>query len=68
MISNLAEFNESKDARDSQEVADAIANLVVTPAGERPFRTVVGIDYGVRALNEAAAPFQRDLLKTLRMV
>jgi hypothetical protein len=27
-----------------QEVADAIAKLIATPAGQRPLRTVVGLD------------------------
>ena len=67
MIANFAELYESDDARDPQEVADAISELIATPTGERPLRTVVGIDYGVTALNQAAAPFQRGVLEGLGM-
>ena len=67
MIANFEKLNESDDARDPQEVADAISELIVTPTGQRPLRTVVGIDFGVTGLNEAAAPFQRGLLEALEM-
>ncbi len=67
LIANFAELSESEDARDPQEVADAIAELIVTPTGQRPLRTVVGIDFGVTGFNEAAAPFQRGLLEALEM-
>ncbi len=42
------------DAPDPQQVADAIADLIDLPAGERPLRTVVGtlMTAGVRELNE----------------
>jgi len=67
MIANFAELEKSDDARDPQEVADAISELIVTPTGQRPLRTVVGIDFGVTGLNKAAAPFQRGLLEALEM-
>ena len=67
MIANFAELEKSDDARDPQEVADAISELIVIPTGQRPLRTVVGIDFGVTGLNEAAAPFQRGLLEALEM-
>ena len=67
MIANFAALYESDDARDPQEVADAISKLIATPTGQRPLRTVAGIDFGVKALNEAAAPFQRGVLEALDM-
>ena len=67
MIANFAELEKSDDARNPEEVADAISELIVTPTGQRPLRTVVGIDFGVTGLNEAAAPFQRGLLEALEM-
>lgn len=67
MIANFEELNNSDDARDPQEVADAISNLIVTPTGERPLRTVVGNDFGVTKLNEAVAPFQHGVLEALDM-
>ncbi len=67
MIASFAELYESEDARDPQEVADAITDLIATPIGQRPLRTVVGIDFGVTEFNEAAAPFQRGVLEALEM-
>ncbi len=67
MIANFAELEKGNDGRDPQEVADAILELILTPAGQRPLRTVVGIDFGVTKLNEAVAPFQRSILKELEM-
>lgn len=67
MIANFEKLTESDDARDPQEVADAISQLIGIPTGERPLRTVVGIDFGVTGLNEAAARFQRGLLEALEM-
>lgn len=40
-------------ATDPQQVVNAICTLIEMPAGQRPLRTVVGVDFGVRALNEA---------------
>ncbi len=53
---------EADDAPDPQDVADAIVELVETPAGERPLRTVVDdrTGDGPRAINAAAAEVQRQ--------
>ena len=67
MIANFEKLTQSDDARDPQEVADAISQLIGIPTGERPLRTVVGIDFGVTGLNEAAARFQHGLLEALEM-
>ena len=58
------------DAPDPQEVADAIANLVELPAGQRPLRTVVGtlVTAGVRELNEQYDKSRKQLLSSLGMV
>jgi NAD(P)-dependent dehydrogenase (short-subunit alcohol dehydrogenase family) len=47
----------------AEEVAEAIAALVATPAGQRPLRTVVPSDSPVVAINESAAPIQRATLE-----
>ncbi len=67
MLSSFDQFLSSDDAPDAREVAGAVRDLIATPKGERPLRTVVGIDYGVRALNEAVAPTQQGLLEALEM-
>ena len=47
-------------------MATAIRELV-DMSGERPLRTVVGVDYGVRELNRAVETFQVGLLESLGM-
>ncbi len=59
-------FAATEEAPNPSEVATAIAELVDMP-GERPLRTVVGVDYGVRDLNRAAESFQAGLLEGLGM-
>lgn len=52
-----------------QLVADAIAKLVESTE-KRPLRTVVmpeGLDYGVEQINEAVAPIQNGILKSMGM-
>jgi NAD(P)-dependent dehydrogenase (short-subunit alcohol dehydrogenase family) len=48
--------------RSSREVADAIFALAERPAGQRPLRTPVPSDPGIKALNEAVAPIQREMV------
>lgn len=50
-----------------QEVAEAIARLIDLPAGERPLRTVCGLDYGASAINDEIAPRQAEVLRALGM-
>lgn len=52
------------DAPDPQDVADAIARLVATPAGARPLRTLVGgpMTQLVEPINATTAAVQEQLL------
>jgi phage baseplate assembly protein W len=52
------------DAPDAQDVADAIARLVATPAGQRPLRTTVGgpMTQLVEPINTTTAAVQQQLL------
>lgn len=52
------------DAPDAQDVADAIARLVTTPAGQRPLRTTVGgpMTQLVEPINTTTAAVQQQLL------
>ena len=47
---------------DPQQVADAVAALLAMAPGTRPLRTVVGLDFGVRARNAGDAPHDAALL------
>lgn len=52
---------------DPQMVADAIANLIETPAGQRPLRTIVDPNYEhwPRWVNEAQGTAQREMFERL---
>jgi len=53
------------DAPNPQDIADAIAGLINTPAGERPARTVVGAAYGADTVNDATSPVQGGVVEAL---
>jgi NAD(P)-dependent dehydrogenase (short-subunit alcohol dehydrogenase family) len=57
--------NRGPDAPDPQQVADAIADLVDLPAGQRPIRTAVGPPPAPQAarINEVAAEVQEQTLQ-----
>lgn len=52
---------------DPADVVDAMAALIVMAPGTRPLRTVVGLDFGVRARNESDAPHDAALLESFGM-
>jgi NAD(P)-dependent dehydrogenase (short-subunit alcohol dehydrogenase family) len=64
-----AKMFDAPDPPHPQEVADAIAVLVETPAGQRPVRVVVDRQHGqsTTTLNEAQAAVQRVELESLGM-
>ena len=67
VLSGFAEFmaaNAEGDCNPDLVVADLI-KLVETPFGKRPMRTVTGVDYGTRALNEAVEKFQKGVLEAM---
>ena len=70
MFAGFGEAFSGPDAPDPQEVADAIADLVDLPAGQRPLRTVVGslLTAGVRELNEQYDKSRQQLHSSLGMV
>ena len=63
----FSKFFASEQSTKPQDVADAIARLVITPSGKRPLRTVCGPDYGALAINEHTAPIQAEVLRALGM-
>jgi len=69
VMQGFAEFMEAnKDGDcDPKIVVDDMIKLIDQPFGERPLRTVSGIDYGTRELNEVNAGFQRSVLESMEM-
>lgn len=60
-------FNDPNTPTDPAMVVDEIDALIDTPAGTRPFRTVVGVDVGVRERNAAVEPFDAAVLAAFGM-
>lgn len=60
-------FNDPHTPTDPTMVVKEIVALIDTPAGSRPFRTVVGVDVGVRERNAAVEPFDRGVLEAFGM-
>jgi len=63
MLEQFGKLLSAPNAPKPQEVADAIRHLIAQPAGSRPFRTVVGPDFGAETVNAQTAPVQAEVLK-----
>ncbi|MDH3428351.1 MAG: SDR family NAD(P)-dependent oxidoreductase, partial [Gemmatimonadota bacterium] len=50
---------------DPQMVCDRMVELVNMAPGTRPFRSVVGVDFGVRERNDADAPMDAGVLDAM---
>ena len=64
---HFAAFLQSDEAPNPQLVVDAYVALADMPAGTRPTRTVVGITWGVDAMNAAKQPIQDRVLKEMQL-
>jgi short-subunit dehydrogenase len=67
MGAHFAAFLQSEQAPNPQLVVDAYLALADRPAGKRPTRTVVGIAWGVDAMNAAKQPIQDRILKEMQL-
>jgi NADP-dependent 3-hydroxy acid dehydrogenase YdfG len=53
------------NAPDSNEVSQALVELIATPAGKRPDRLLVGAPYGADAVNAAVQPIQSQMMNNI---
>lgn len=60
-------LNDPAAPTDPDLVVQRIIALADMPAGSRPFRSVVGLDFGVTAHNAAAEPFDAAVLEAFGM-
>lgn len=67
MFQNFISMFEGTQAPNPHEVAETIANLVKTPRGQRPARSVVGASFGADIVNDHVDPIQNGVLKTLEL-
>ncbi len=58
---------EGEGLANPQVLVDDMIKLIETPYGQRPLRTVSGVDYGTRKLNEASTPIQASVLEAMEM-
>jgi NAD(P)-dependent dehydrogenase (short-subunit alcohol dehydrogenase family) len=58
-------FADPDTPTDPSVVVDSIIGLIEMPAGTRPLRTVLGVDFGVRDLNAAAEPIETAAIEAL---
>ena len=58
-------FEDEGAPTDAHIVVDIFERLIETPRGERPFRTIAGLDFGFQALNDAAEPIRKAGLEMM---
>lgn len=65
MMQGFKEFMKDNPECDPNLVSDAILNLINMEYGDRPMRTVSGIDYGVREINAFTEKYQNGVLEQM---
>jgi NAD(P)-dependent dehydrogenase (short-subunit alcohol dehydrogenase family) len=66
MFGGIVNMVSGPNSSDPQEVADAVSQLIETPLGQRPLRTLVGQDaQGAAVLNNMLVQSQRGLMEGL---
>jgi len=58
-------FEDPDVPTDPKDVCNRMVELVNMAPGTRPFRAVVGVDFGVRERNDADAPADAGVLEAL---
>lgn len=58
-------FEDSNAPTDPLLVVQAFEKLINLPNGSRPLRTMVGLDFGLQALNDAVEPIRKGVLASM---
>ena len=58
-------FEDSNAPTDPMVVVKIFEDLINTPAGKRPLRTIAGLDFGFQALNDAVEPIRVGALQAM---
>ena len=58
-------FDNEEAPTDPHVVVDIFERLIDMPKGERPVRTIAGLDFGFQALNDAAEPIRKAGLESM---
>ncbi|WP_145188294.1 SDR family oxidoreductase [Planctomycetes bacterium Pla163] len=66
--STVIEAFENADApTDPKLVVDLFEKLIATPKGQRPLRTIAGLDFGLQAINDAVEPIRKQTLESMHI-
>lgn len=58
-------FSDSNAPTDPMLVVQSFEKLIDLPAGSRPLRTMVGLDFGLQTLNDAVEPIRKGILESM---
>jgi len=58
-------FEDSNAPTDPMLVVHSFDKLIDMPAGSRPLRTMVGLDFGLQTLNDAVEPIRKGILESM---
>jgi NAD(P)-dependent dehydrogenase (short-subunit alcohol dehydrogenase family) len=58
-------FENADAPTDPMIVAQIFENLINSPAGSRPLRTIAGLDFGFQSLNDAVEPLRKASLESM---
>jgi len=61
----MGAFEDSNAPTDPMLVVECFEKLIEQPAGSRPLRTLVGLDFGLNQLNDAVEPIRKGLLESM---
>jgi NAD(P)-dependent dehydrogenase (short-subunit alcohol dehydrogenase family) len=60
-------FEDGDAPTDPMLVVQAFEELIDTPHGQRPLRTIVGMDFGLQAVNDVVEPVRRATLEMMEI-
>lgn len=63
----MSAFEDSNAPTDPMLVVNSFEDLINMENGERPIRTMVGMDFGLLAVNEVTEPIRKNLLQTFEI-
>ena len=58
-------FADDDAPTDPSVVTEIFERLIETPAGQRPVRTIAGLDFGLQAVNDAVEPIRKATLEMM---
>jgi NAD(P)-dependent dehydrogenase (short-subunit alcohol dehydrogenase family) len=61
----MSAFAEINAPTDPMLVVKSYEDLIDMPAGSRPLRTMVGLDFGLQSLNDAVEPIRKGILESM---